>query len=167
MATVDPTLDQVITFAAWFGHANNDIFDRVSLMDVPANLAAYDPNATMTTLVSLEPTVPWAFLGLFPSSGAPHGLTCLLMFPCACPHLLGMPSPFDTGLHAFSDKVVGGASPTVVFPDTAFHPHNDATTITIADDPNGFIGLLNTYGGSLLPLLTSGMADTKDVNIFS
>ena len=37
--------------------------------------------------------------------------------------------------------------------------------ITIPDDPNGFISLLNTHGGSLLPLLASGTADTKDVNL--
>ena len=119
----------------------------------------------MTTLVSLEPMVPLAFLGLFLASGAPHGLTRLLMFPRACPRLLGTPSPFDAGLHAFSDKVKGGASPMVVFPDTAFHPHNDATMITIPDNSNGFIGSLNTHGGSLLPLLASGLADTKNVNV--
>ena len=87
------------------------------------------------------------------------------MFPRACPCLLRMPSPFDTGLHAFSDKVAGGTSPTVVFPDTAFHPHNDASMITIPDDRNGFIGSLNTHGGSLLPLLASGTVDTKDINV--
>ena len=165
MAAANPTLDQVITFLDWFGHADNDIFDGVSLTEVPANLAACDPTAAMTTLVSLKPTAPLAFLGLFPSSGAPHGLTCLLTFPWDCPRLLGMPSPFDAGLCAFSDRVAGRASPTVVFPDTAFYPHNDATMITIPDDPNGFIDLLNIHGGSLLPLLASGTADAKDVNV--
>ena len=138
-ATVNPTLDQVITFSDWFGHADNDIFDGVSLTNVPANLATYDPTAAMTTLVSLKPMAPLAFFGLFLSSRAPHGLTHLLMFPRACPRLLGMPSPFDAGLHTFSDKVTGGASPAVVFPDMAFNPHNDASMITIPDDPNEFI----------------------------
>ena len=68
------------------------------------------------------------------------------MFPWACPHLLGTPSPFDTGLYAYSDEVAGGLSPIVGFPDTAFNPHNDATMITILDDPNRFIGALNTHG---------------------
>ena len=129
---VNPALDHVIAFLDWFRHADNDIFDGISLTDVPANLATYNPNATMTALVSLKRTAPLAFLGLFPSSGGPHGLTRILMFPHACPRLLGMPSPFDTGLCAFSDEVAGGASFTVVFPDMAFHPHNDATVITIS-----------------------------------
>ena len=87
------------------------------------------------------------------------------MFPCACPCILGAPSPFNAGLFAYSDKVVGGSSPTVEFPAMAFDPHNNNIMITIPDNRNGYFGTLNNHGGGLLPLLASGTLDTKDVNI--
>ena len=87
------------------------------------------------------------------------------MFPCACPRILGTLSPFDTGLCAYSNKVAGGSSPTVGFPDAAFDPHNDVTMITIPNNPNGFMGALNNHGGNLLPILASDATDTKDVNV--
>ena len=162
---VNPTLDKVTTLADWFGHPDNDIFDGVALTSVPVNLASYNPATTMATLVSLEPMAPLVFLRLFPLASATPGLTCLLMFPHACPCILGTPSPFDTGLFAYSNEVMGGSCPTVGFLTMAFNPHNDSTMITIPDNLNGFFGALNNHGGSLLPLLASGTADTKDTNI--
>ena len=159
---VNPALDQVIALVDWFGHPDNNIFDGMTPTSVPVILDNCNPAATMTALVSLKPTAPLAFLGLFLSAGAPHGLTRLLMFPWASPRLLDTPSPFNTGLCAHSDKVAGGLSPIFGFPDTAFNPHNNATMITIPDDPNRFIRALNTHGGTLLPLSASGTADAKD-----
>ena len=87
------------------------------------------------------------------------------MFSCACLRILGTLSPFDTGLFACSDKVAGGSSPAVGFPAMTFDPHNNATMITILDDPNGCFGTLNNHSGSLLLLFASGTVDTKDINI--
>ena len=53
----------------------------------------------------------------------------------------------------------------VVFPDAAFHPHKNAITIAIPDDPNRFIGALSTHGENSLPILASVAADAKDVNV--
>ena len=83
----------------------------MALMSLPVNLTTYNPAVTMATLVSLKSMAPLAFLGLFPTAGAPHGLSRLLMFPCACPHILSIPTPFDVGLHSYSDKVAGSSSP--------------------------------------------------------
>ena len=124
---VNPMLDQVVALLDWFGHPDNDIFDGMLLTDVHANLNNCDSTTTMTALVSLQPTAPLVFLGLFPSARVPHGLAHLLLFPRACPRLLGMLSPSDAELHTFSDKVAGGSSPAVVFLDAAFNAHNDAT----------------------------------------
>ena len=165
--TVNPMLAEVVALADWFGHPDNNVFDGMALTSFPANLNNCNPAFTMATLVSVKPTAPLAFLGLFPSTSTPHGLTCFLLFPCACPCILGALSPFDTGLYAFSDEVAGGSNPTVGFPDMAFDPHNNATRITISDNPNGFLGALNNYGGSLLPILASGAMDTIDVMFLS
>ena len=51
------------------------------------------------------------------------------------------------------------------FPDTAFDPHNNATIITIHNDPNSFIGALNNHSGNLLPIPASSAMNTKDVNV--
>ena len=161
----NPMLAKVATLEGWFGHSNNDVFDGMALTSLPANLASCNPAATMATLVSFEPTAPLVFLGLFPSTSTPQGLTHLLIVPCVCPWILGTLSPFDAGLCAYSNKVAGGSSPTVGFSDVAFDPHNTTTMITIPDNPNGYSGTLNYHGGSLLPLLASGTVDTKDVNI--
>ena len=58
-----------------------------------------------------------------------------------------------------------GFSPTVGFPNAAFNLHNNATMMTVPDDPNRFIGALDNHGGNLLPILTSGTANTKDANV--
>ena len=137
----------------------------MTLTSVPVNLNTYDPTSTMTALVSLEPMAALAFLGLFPSAGATHKLRHLLMFPRACPCLLRILSPFDTGLYAYFDEVAGGPSPMVRFLDMAFNPHNDTTMITVPDNPNGFSGALNTHGGTFLPLLTFSTTDTKNFNV--
>ena len=63
---VTPALAEDIAFLDWFGHPDNNDFDGTSLSDVPANLNNCDPANTMTTLISLEPMAPLAFLGLFP-----------------------------------------------------------------------------------------------------
>ena len=49
------------------------------------------------------------------STGAPHRFVHLLIFSHTCPCVLGTPSPVDTGLCAYSDKVAGGSSPTVMW----------------------------------------------------
>ena len=74
-------------------------------------------------------------------------------------------SPFDAGLFAHSDKVTHGSSPTVGVPAMAFDPHNNATMITVPDNPNGCFGTLNNCSGSSLPLLASGTMDTRDANV--
>ena len=107
----NPTLDEVATLADWFGHPDNNIFDGMTL----TSLNTYNPAVTMATLVSLKPMAPLAFLGLFPSAGALHRFARLLMFPWACPCILGTLSLFDTGLCAYSNKVAGGSSPMVSF----------------------------------------------------
>ena len=154
--TLNPTLAEVTILADWFEHPNNNIFDGMTLTSLPAKLINHNPAVTMATLVSLEPMAPLAFLGLFLSVSAPQGLMHLLMFPRACPCILGSLSPFDTGLYAYSDKVAGNSSPTVGFPAMALDPHNEATMITIPDDPNGYFGTLNNHSGSfylfLLPV---------------
>ena len=125
--TAPVLLDEAVAFWDWFGHPNNCAFDGVSLLELPINLNNCNPTTAMTTLISLKLTVPLAFLGLFPSAGAPHGLTHLLLFHCSCLRVLGTPSLFNNGLQAHSDEVAGGSSLTVGFPNTAFNPH-DATT---------------------------------------
>ena len=137
----------------------------VALTSLPVNLVNCNPATAMATLVSLKPAAPLGFLGLFPSASTPQGLARFLMFPCACPHVLGTPSPFDMGLFAYSEEVTGGSSPVVGFPAVAFDPHNDATMITIPDNPDGYFGTLNNQGGSLLPLFASGTFNTKDVDV--
>ena len=72
---VTPMLDEVVTFADWFGHPDNNIFDGVSLTSLPANLTNYNPATPMATCVSLKPMAPLAFLKLFLSASAAHGLT--------------------------------------------------------------------------------------------
>ena len=163
--TVNPMLAEVAALAEWFGHPDNDIFDEMALTRFPVNLVNSDPATAIATLISLKPMAPLAFLGLFPSESSPQGLTHVLMFPHACPRILGAPSPFNTGLVAHSDEVTDSSSPTVGFPAVAFDPHNDATMVTIPDDPNGCFGALNNHSGSPLPLLASNTVDTKDANI--
>ena len=63
-----PALNKVVALSGWFGHPDNDNFNGVSLSELPVNFANCNPAAAMTTLVSLEPMVPVAFLGLFPSN---------------------------------------------------------------------------------------------------
>ena len=137
----------------------------MSLSDLPNVLTTHNPNHGMASLSLFDPVAPMAFFGLFSSAGATQGLMCLLMFPCACPWALGTPSPFDMDLHAFSDEITGSSSPTTAFPNTTFNPHDATHMVTVPNDPNRFIGTIDTNGGNSLPLLASGIVDTKDVNI--
>ena len=63
VGAVNPMLDQGITLVDWFVHPNNNMFDGMTIMSVPVNFNNYNPAATMTILVSLEPMAPLVFLG--------------------------------------------------------------------------------------------------------
>ena len=90
---VNPTLAEVATLVDWFGHPNNNIFDGMALTSLPVNLINCSPVVTKAALISLKPTAPLAFFGLFLSVSTPQGLMHLLMFPGACPCIFGTPSP--------------------------------------------------------------------------